>query len=206
MNLGLISKNIFSPTSSTLPLPPPAFQFLFLVSLHENCPLLPSNHGCQIGGVLGKNGGPFKLKLHPAPVPAMYFFVMGEILPLHGWEKCSLTASGQCVNLQVVHLERERESVWLIPVVHLIRWRMRTSFICELSFSFFLSKISPELTSAANPPLFAVEDWPWANIRAHLPLLYLWDAHHSMACHVVPCPHPGSEQANPGRPKWNMQT
>ena len=26
--------------------------------------------------------------------------------------------------------------------------------------SFFLWKISPELTSAANPPLFAEEDWP----------------------------------------------
>ena len=27
-------------------------------------------------------------------------------------------------------------------------------------FFFFLWKISPELTSAANPPLFAEEDWP----------------------------------------------
>ena len=25
---------------------------------------------------------------------------------------------------------------------------------------FFLRKISPELTSAANPPLFAEKDWP----------------------------------------------
>ena len=25
---------------------------------------------------------------------------------------------------------------------------------------FFFRKISPELTSAANPPLFAEEDWP----------------------------------------------
>ena len=31
---------------------------------------------------------------------------------------------------------------------------------------FFPRKINPELT-AANPPLFAEEDWPWANIRAH---------------------------------------
>ena len=38
-------------------------------------------------------------------------------------------------------------------------------------------KISPELT-AANPPLFAEEDWPWANIHAGLPLLYyLWDTY-----------------------------
>ena len=27
-------------------------------------------------------------------------------------------------------------------------------------FNFFLRKISPELTSVANPPLFAEEDWP----------------------------------------------
>ena len=33
--------------------------------------------------------------------------------------------------------------------------------LCFLGF--FLRKISPELT-AANPPLFAEEDWPWANI------------------------------------------
>ena len=30
----------------------------------------------------------------------------------------------------------------------------------QSSFFFFLRKISPELTSAANPPLFAEEDWP----------------------------------------------
>ena len=40
-------------------------------------------------------------------------------------------------------------------------------------FFLFLRKISPELTTA-NPPLFAEEDWPWANIHAHLPLLYVW--------------------------------
>ena len=27
-------------------------------------------------------------------------------------------------------------------------------------FYFLLREISPELTSAANPPLFAEEDWP----------------------------------------------
>ena len=46
---------------------------------------------------------------------------------------------------------------------------------------FFWRKISPELTSAPYPPLFAEEDWPWANILAHLPLLYKWDSCHSMA-------------------------
>ena len=54
-------------------------------------------------------------------------------------------------------------------------------------FFFFLRKISPELTSSANPPLFAEEDWPWADIYAHLSLLYMWDTYHNMAaerCHV----------------------
>ena len=31
---------------------------------------------------------------------------------------------------------------------------------CPLFSFLFLRKISPELTSAANPPLFAEEDWP----------------------------------------------
>ena len=43
-----------------------------------------------------------------------------------------------------------------------------------ISFSFFfVKKISPELTSDANLLLFAEEDWPWINICAHLPLLYM---------------------------------
>ena len=70
---------------------------------------------------------------------------------------------------------------------------------------FFLRKTRPELTSA-NPPLLAEEDWLWANIRAHLPLLYMWDAYHSMACQAVPCPHPGFKLANPGLPKRNVRT
>ena len=48
-----------------------------------------------------------------------------------------------------------------------------------------LRKISPELTSTANPPLFAEEDWPWANIRTHLHLFYMWDSCHSMAWQEV---------------------
>ena len=61
---------------------------------------------------------------------------------------------------------------------------------------FFLRKISPELTSAASRPLFAEEDWPWANICAHLPLLYMWDAYHIMAYQAMPCLHPGSALVN----------
>ena len=76
----------------------------------------------------------------------------------------------------------------------------------SLFFSFFfLRKISSEL-SAVNPPLFAEEDWPWANIRAHLPPLYMWDACHSTACQAMPYPHLGSEPANPGLPKRNVHT
>ena len=45
---------------------------------------------------------------------------------------------------------------------------------------------------------FAEEDWPWANIHAHLPLLYMWDACQSMVCQAVSCPHLGSEPANAG--------
>ena len=71
-----------------------------------------------------------------------------------------------------------------------------------------MRKISPELTSAANLPLLAEEDWPCANICANLPLLYMWDAYHSMACQVVPRLHQGSDPvehvhltaAPPGQP------
>ena len=47
-----------------------------------------------------------------------------------------------------------------------------------------MRKISPELTTA-NPSLFAEEGWPWANICAHLPLLYMWDT--TSACLVKWC-------------------
>ena len=60
-----------------------------------------------------------------------------------------------------------------------------------------MRKISPELTSATNGALFAEEDWPWANIRAHLPLLYMWDACHSMAWQAVRRPAPGIQTAEP---------
>ena len=45
---------------------------------------------------------------------------------------------------------------------------------------FFLRKITSELTSAVSSR-FAEEDCPRANIRAHLPLLYMCDTCHSMA-------------------------
>ena len=61
-------------------------------------------------------------------------------------------------------------------------------YVWNSLYFFFFRKISPELNTA-NPPLFAEEDWPWANICVHLPLLYIWDAYHSMACQAVPCWH-----------------
>ena len=57
-------------------------------------------------------------------------------------------------------------------------------FFLFFCFLFFLRKISPELT-AANPPLFYEEGWPWANICAQPPLFCIWDACHSMASWAV---------------------
>ena len=64
-------------------------------------------------------------------------------------------------------------------------------------FLFFLRKISPELISPTNPPLFAEEDWPWADIRAHLPLAYMWEAWHSMAWWMVHRSVPGIPTGKP---------
>ena len=68
---------------------------------------------------------------------------------------------------------------------------------------FFLRKISPELTTA-DPPLFAEEDWPWANIHPHLPLpLYVGRLPQHGFCQAVPCLHPGSNWQTPGR--WEAE-
>ena len=74
------------------------------------------------------------------------------------------------------------QSHWICPrTFHLPK---PLSSLLLLLLFFFFRKISPELTSATNPTLFAKEDWSWANIHAHLPLLYMWDACHSMAWQV----------------------
>ena len=94
---------------------------------------------------------------------------------------------------------------YVIPIpclVFLIPWCER--FKSLAFFFFFLRKISPELTSTINPPLFAEEDWPWANIWAHLPLLYMQDTCHSMACQVMPCLHPGSKPLNSKPERGNL--
>ena len=89
---------------------------------------------------------------------------------------------------------------WRVGFSHILTWNSvfhlpKPRFLKLSSFKYcwhtcsFLKKkkISPELTTA-NPALFAEEDWPWANICVHLPLLCTWDAYHSMAfakwCHV----------------------
>ena len=41
------------------------------------------------------------------------------------------------------------------------------------------------------------EDWPWANIHAHLPLLYMWDACHSIAWQAVHRSAPGIQTGEP---------
>ena len=69
------------------------------------------------------------------------------------------------------------------------------NFFLSFFLSFFVRKIGPELTSA-NPPLFAEEDWPWANIHAHLPLLYMGHRH-SMAQQAVQRCTPGIRTGEP---------
>ena len=74
-----------------------------------------------------------------------------------------------------------------------------------MSLFVFLRKISPELTSASNPPLFVEEDWPWANILVHLPLLYMWDAYHSMAWQAVHRLAPRIQTSEPWAAKVELE-
>ena len=78
---------------------------------------------------------------------------------------------------------------------------------CELVFvCVCVRKIGLELTSVINPPLFAEEDWPWANICAHLPLFCMWDAATAWLDELCLSPHLRFEPANPGPPKLSTQT
>ena len=77
-----------------------------------------------------------------------------------------------------------------------------------LQFPFlFLGKISPELTSSTNPPLFAKEDWPWANICAHI-FLYFVCGMPATAWLDKRCvgPRSGSKPVSPGPSKLSMWT
>ena len=71
------------------------------------------------------------------------------------------------------------------------RWLFVQMLFFSFLFFYLEMTISPELTSVAKPPLFAEGNCPWANIHAHLPLLYMWDAFHSMARQVVQRSAPG---------------
>ena len=62
-------------------------------------------------------------------------------------------------------MQRRRDHVWwtLAPAPRHSELHSEgdiQTFIASTLFFFFLRKISPELTSAANPPLFAEEAWP----------------------------------------------
>ena len=54
------------------------------------------------------------------------------------------------------------------------------------------------------PSLFAEENWPWANIHAHLPPLFMWDAATARLDKWYVCLHPGSKLVNPGLPERNV--
>ena len=100
-----------------------------------------------------------------------------------------------------------------------ITWKLLKHFIFNILFTplwlysavkniffFFLRKINPELTCAVNPPLFAEEDWPWANICTHLPLLFTCGMPATASHKRWVGPHRGSELVNPGLPKQNVGT
>ena len=75
-----------------------------------------------------------------------------------------------------------------------IKRKKESCCCCHHCLLFVLRKISPELTSTANPPLFAEKEWPRVNICAHLPLFYMWDTYHCMAWWAVP----GIQTGKPG--------
>ena len=100
------------------------------------------------------------------------------------------------VNFKFLHLRKKKERTQgLFSSLNSanIIWSHKEKFV----YLFILRKISPELISAANPPVFAEEDWPWANVHAHLPLLYMWDACHSMAWQAV---HRSADRIQTGKP------
>ena len=121
----------------------------------------------------------------------------------------STMSSSSCYLVISSNLSMAIQTVWislnLLDNLEIFAHRWPPYQVTLLILFLFLRKISPELT-AASPPLFAEEDWPWANIHAHLPLLYTWDTCDSMACQAVPRPHPESEAANPGPWNWNVCT
>ena len=74
-----------------------------------------------------------------------------------------------------------------------------------ISFFVCVRKISPELTSVANPPLLAEEDWAWANIVPVF-LYFTWDAATAWLDKRCVGARLGSEPANPGPPQQSACT
>ena len=68
-------------------------------------------------------------------------------------------------NLCPDHFSSANKTPGILPLLLMRRkylWDKLSSHSLNLSSEFFfvLRKISPQLTSASNPPLFAEEDWP----------------------------------------------
>ena len=126
----------------------------------------------------------FKLFLgYPAEATRMFHSIPGRIVLYgtrsweedQGWER---EKEGWEVGIEKWHPRQTKDFIHKCPG----NWVMRLfQFLFILQIFLFLRKISPELTSTASSPLFAEEDWPWASVRAHLPVFYMWDACHSMA-------------------------
>ena len=62
----------------------------------------------------------------------------------------------------LLSLPWDRDRIVVVQLARdvVLKFSSVTNFQCYYYYYFFLRKISPELTSAANPPLFAEEDWP----------------------------------------------
>ena len=77
---------------------------------------------------------------------------------IRNWQKFSKHLTFQMSNIGEFLWPHIPVNIWFVRLSHSISFCR-----CIVSFSFFfffLRNIDPELTSAANPPLVAEEDWP----------------------------------------------
>ena len=114
------------------------------------------------------------------------------------WEHSIAVMKESGLILLKIHF-RKRKSSWKTE-----SWVWFNNGFFVNSFFFFVRKISPELPSAANPPLLADKDWPWAKMLG-MPIFLSFicgtPAWHCMAFKLWVGPHPGFELANPRPPK-----
>ena len=61
---------------------------------------------------------------------------------------------------ELLKVGNRKEEVWLGLFPPASGIPPTVAFLSQFIIFFFLRKISSELTCAANPPLFAEEDWP----------------------------------------------